>query len=101
MLDFQELLMRFNRDGFSRTAHEVISMSRDEFPNALCSRGLRFVVSSHLVLFFSRPVFTQLSRFGLMCPSFFLPAVFRSKGKRYKPCAVRSRAALERLMDSR
>ena len=34
MLDFQELLMRFNRDGFSRTAHEVISMSRGEFPNA-------------------------------------------------------------------
>ena len=58
MLDFQELLMRFNRVGFSRTAHEVISMSRDEFPNAPCSRGLRFVVSSHLVLFFSASVHT-------------------------------------------
>ena len=51
MLDFQELLRTFNRDGFSRTAHEVVSMSRDEFPSAPCSRGLRFVVSSHLVLF--------------------------------------------------
>ena len=33
-------------------------MSRDEFPSAPCSRGLRFVVSSHLVLFFSASVHT-------------------------------------------
>ena len=57
-MDFQELLMRFNRDGFSRTAHEVVSMSRDEFPSAPCSRGLRSPVSSHLVLFFSASVHT-------------------------------------------
>ena len=58
MMDFQGLLMRFNRVGFSRTPHEVISMSRDEFPNAPCSRDLRFAVSSHLVLFFSASVHT-------------------------------------------
>ena len=36
-------------------------MSRDEIPS-VSPRGLRFVVSSHLVLCISRPVFTQFVR---------------------------------------
>ena len=52
-MDFQELLMRFNRVGF-----RLSPMSRDEFPDAPCSSGLRVVVSSHLVLFFSASVHT-------------------------------------------
>ena len=47
-----------DHSGFSRTAHEVVPMSRDEFPSAPCSRGLRIVVSSHLVLLFSASVHT-------------------------------------------
>ena len=84
--------------GFLRTAHEVVSMSRDEFPSAPCSRGLRFVVSSRLVLFFSASVHTVVKIWSDVSILF---AVFRSNGKRYKPCVVRSQAALERLMDSR
>ena len=77
---FKDLLMRFNRDGFSRTAHEVfVSMSRDEFPCAprkvLFFKRSQILLSHHILFCFSRPVFTQLSRFGLMFPS-FLPAAF-------------------------
>ena len=80
-------------------------MSRDEFPSA--PRKFFFFKGSQMCcLITSCSVFLgQCSHscqdFGLMCPSFFLPSVFRSKGKRYKPCVVRSQAALERLMDSR
>ena len=79
-------------------------MSRDEFPCAprkvLFFKRSQILLSHHILFCFSRPVFTQLSKFGLMFPS-FLPAAFRSKGKRYKPCVVRSQAELERLMESR
>ena len=104
-MDFQDLLMRFDRDGFSRTAHEVfVSMSSLEFPCAprevLFFKRSQILLSYHILFCFSRPSVHTIVKIWSNVSIFFARR-FPLEREEVQTLRGAISSALGRLMESR